>query len=36
MFVLIYFKRKQRHPYEKFVQGVDAVVELVYKMLADV
>ena len=36
VFVLIYFKRKQRHPYEKFVQGVDAVVELVYKMLADV
>ena len=36
LFVLIYSRRKKSNPYEKFVQGVDAVVEIVYKMLADV
>lgn len=36
IFVLIYYRRKNHHPYEKFVQGIDAIVELVYKMFADI
>ncbi len=34
--VLIYSYYKKSQPYSKFVQGVDAIVELIYEMLAEI